>query len=109
MPYLHARPRRPSCYLAHTLHSSLAVDIDALTKPLCLMIIEYNSRCWLFSRMFYPPLKGTKPANGQMCSLPFVLHIILLSYLIFSKDISYRGEEIKQKLWKSKKGDNIKN
>ena len=77
VPYLHPFPRRPSCYLADTLHSSLAVDIGALTKPLCLMIIEYNSGCWLFSRMLYPPLNGTKTANGHACSLPTVLHIVL--------------------------------
>lgn len=80
LPYLHPFPGRPSCYLAHTLHSGLAVDIDALTKPLGLMIIEYNSGCWLFSRMLYPSLKGTKTANGHnLSSAHHAAHCLMAS------------------------------
>lgn len=84
--YLHALPKRPSCYRAHTLHSSLAVDIDVLTKALCLMIIDYNNSCWLFSRMLYPPLKGPKMAKGYTYSLPTVLLVVLRQSDFFSNN-----------------------
>lgn len=88
VPYLHPFPRRTSRYLAHSLHSSLTVDIDALTKPSCLMMTEWSSGCWLFSRMLYPLPKDTKAANGHICSSPTVLHIILGQPNFFSpKDI----------------------